>query len=199
CAAPPSDSWAWRKYGQKPIKGSPYPRGHYSAAASKGCPARKQVERSRADPTVVLVTYTCEHNHAWPPPPKGHRAPPPRGKGGGPAIGPSPVSPAPPEPASDPDPESRVLASDRRPTTSGYSDVGSCVVHVAPDDTLLYGSVFVGPLIWRPREFERIGDFKGDEEEDALFAGLGELPEYSTVFRRSYFNRTVPVHTAVHQ
>ncbi|CAO1945991.1 unnamed protein product, partial [Urochloa humidicola] len=48
---PPSDSWTWRKYGQKPIKGSPYPRGYYRCSSSKGCPARKQVERSRADPT----------------------------------------------------------------------------------------------------------------------------------------------------
>ncbi|VFQ81607.1 unnamed protein product [Cuscuta campestris] len=63
---PPSDSWAWRKYGQKPIKGSPYPRGYYRCSSSKGCPAKKQVERSRVDPQMLVVTYSCEHNHSWP-------------------------------------------------------------------------------------------------------------------------------------
>ncbi|OIW09951.1 hypothetical protein TanjilG_32100 [Lupinus angustifolius] len=57
------DSWAWRKYGQKPIKGSPYPRSYYKCSTSKGCLARKQVERSHLDPQVFLVTYTAEHSH----------------------------------------------------------------------------------------------------------------------------------------
>ncbi|PPD74822.1 hypothetical protein GOBAR_DD28253 [Gossypium barbadense] len=65
-SAPPSDSWAWRKYGQKPIKGSPYPRGYYRCSSSKGCPARKQVERSHVDPKMLVITYSCEHNHPWP-------------------------------------------------------------------------------------------------------------------------------------
>ncbi|PAN43950.1 hypothetical protein PAHAL_9G005400 [Panicum hallii] len=62
----PSDLWAWRKYGQKPIKGSPYPRGYYRCSSSKGCMARKQVERSRSDPNMLVITYTAEHNHPWP-------------------------------------------------------------------------------------------------------------------------------------
>ncbi|XP_010924759.1 WRKY transcription factor 22 [Elaeis guineensis] len=62
----PSDMWAWRKYGQKPIKGSPYPRGYYRCSSSKGCLARKQVERSRTDPAMLVVTYTAEHNHPLP-------------------------------------------------------------------------------------------------------------------------------------
>ncbi|KAF8413482.1 hypothetical protein HHK36_001469 [Tetracentron sinense] len=62
----PSDLWAWRKYGQKPIKGSPYPRGYYRCSSSKGCSARKQVERSRIDPNMLVITYTSEHNHPWP-------------------------------------------------------------------------------------------------------------------------------------
>ncbi|CAH9108280.1 unnamed protein product [Cuscuta epithymum] len=61
-----SDVWSWRKYGQKPIKGSPYPRGYYRCSTSKGCLARKQVERNRSDPNMFIVTYTAEHNHAMP-------------------------------------------------------------------------------------------------------------------------------------
>ncbi|MED6191491.1 WRKY Transcription Factor [Stylosanthes scabra] len=60
------DAWAWRKYGQKPIKGSPYPRSYYRCSSSKGCLARKQVERNHLDPTLFLVTYSAEHNHPYP-------------------------------------------------------------------------------------------------------------------------------------
>ncbi|XP_078435701.1 putative WRKY transcription factor 35 [Wolffia australiana] len=62
----PPDLWAWRKYGQKPIKGSPYPRGYYRCSSSKQCSARKQVEKSRSDPRMLVITYTSEHNHPWP-------------------------------------------------------------------------------------------------------------------------------------
>ncbi|KAJ6703541.1 WRKY TRANSCRIPTION FACTOR 30-RELATED-RELATED [Salix viminalis] len=36
-----SDMWAWRKYGQKPIKGSPYPRSYYRCSSLKGCFGKK--------------------------------------------------------------------------------------------------------------------------------------------------------------
>ncbi|KAK9076387.1 hypothetical protein SSX86_004721 [Deinandra increscens subsp. villosa] len=61
-----SDVWSWRKYGQKPIKGSPYPRGYYRCSTSKGCLARKQVERNRSDPDMFILTYTGEHIHPAP-------------------------------------------------------------------------------------------------------------------------------------
>ncbi|XP_060215575.1 WRKY transcription factor 22-like [Lycium barbarum] len=60
------DKWSWRKYGQKPIKGSQYPRGYYKCSSLKGCLARKQVDRNRSDPNTFIVTYTSEHNHPTP-------------------------------------------------------------------------------------------------------------------------------------
>ncbi|KAI3987896.1 hypothetical protein MKX01_021010 [Papaver californicum] len=61
-----ADMWAWRKYGQKPIKGSPYPRGYYKCSSSKGCMAKKLVERSYSEPSMFLITYKAEHNHPIP-------------------------------------------------------------------------------------------------------------------------------------
>jgi hypothetical protein len=59
----PPDDFSWRKYGQKPIKGSPHPRGYYKCSSMRGCPARKHVERSMEDSTMLIVTYEGEHNH----------------------------------------------------------------------------------------------------------------------------------------
>ncbi|KAL6603997.1 hypothetical protein ACP70R_044358 [Stipagrostis hirtigluma subsp. patula] len=64
--SPVADRWAWRKYGQKVIKGSPYQRGYYRCSTDTDCRARKQVERCRTDPTALIVTYTGEHNHRPP-------------------------------------------------------------------------------------------------------------------------------------
>ncbi|KAM4129423.1 hypothetical protein ACJW30_01G022000 [Castanea mollissima] len=60
----PPDEYSWRKYGQKPIKGSPHPRGYYKCSSLRGCPARKHVERALDDPTMLIVTYEGDHNHS---------------------------------------------------------------------------------------------------------------------------------------
>ena len=41
-------------------------RGYYRCSSSKGCLARKQVERNKTDPGMFIVTYTGEHNHPAP-------------------------------------------------------------------------------------------------------------------------------------
>ncbi|KAM1156699.1 hypothetical protein ACFX13_028029 [Malus domestica] len=60
----PPDDYSWRKYGQKPIKGSPHPRGYYKCSSVRGCPARKHVERALDDAAMLVVTYEGEHNHS---------------------------------------------------------------------------------------------------------------------------------------
>ncbi|XVF13335.1 hypothetical protein REPUB_Repub08aG0199900 [Reevesia pubescens] len=60
----PPDDHSWRKYGQKPIKGSPYPRSYYKCSSMRGCPARKHVERCLEDPTMLVLTYEGDHKHS---------------------------------------------------------------------------------------------------------------------------------------
>lgn len=56
------DGYRWRKYGQKAVKNSPFPRSYYRCTNSK-CTVKKRVERSSTDPTSVITTYEGQHCH----------------------------------------------------------------------------------------------------------------------------------------
>ncbi|OAY38277.1 WRKY transcription factor 55 [Manihot esculenta] len=60
---PPEDGYTWRKYGQKEILGSRFPRGYYRCTHQKlyQCPAKKQVQRLDDDPYTFEVTYRGDH------------------------------------------------------------------------------------------------------------------------------------------
>ncbi|KAJ0607053.1 putative transcription factor WRKY family [Helianthus annuus] len=59
----PADDYSWKKYGEKKIDGSLYPRVYYKCITGKGCPARKRVELSADDSKMLIVTYDGEHRH----------------------------------------------------------------------------------------------------------------------------------------
>ncbi|KAG5247089.1 hypothetical protein OIU76_029323 [Salix suchowensis] len=183
-ASPPSDSWAWRKYGQKPIKGSPYPRGYYRCSSSKGCPARKQVERNKVDPTMLVVTYSCEHNHPWPPPSRSthhhnHNSSSPKHTTTKPEV-----STTQPE---DPEPE----PAEEKSTDLGNGE--SLISNTTTSDEFSwFGEMETtsSTILETPIFAEAAADadmasmfFPMREEDESLFADLGELPECSLVFR----------------
>ncbi|XVE73737.1 hypothetical protein DITRI_Ditri11bG0142500 [Diplodiscus trichospermus] len=60
---PLDDGYCWRKYGQKDILGSKFPRGYYRCTHrhSQGCLATKQVQKSDEDPTMFEVKYSGRH------------------------------------------------------------------------------------------------------------------------------------------
>lgn len=171
---PPPDSWSWRKYGQKPIKGSPYPRGYYRCSSSKGCPARKQVERSRLDPTTLLITYSATHNH--PPPTKihqqhHHHAAAFATTTSDPVAAPSSELQIFVDPDPDPDPGIecfREIAGDM----GWFPDVESRFLEIPS----------AGSVLWREADVALMLPL--GEEDQPMFGDLGELPECSVVFRR---------------
>ncbi|KAK3135276.1 hypothetical protein QOZ80_5BG0416940 [Eleusine coracana subsp. coracana] len=59
----PDDGLLWRKYGQKDILNSKYPRTYFRCTYKhdNGCKATRQVQQSEDDPSVYVVTYFGEH------------------------------------------------------------------------------------------------------------------------------------------
>ncbi|KAH9299098.1 hypothetical protein KI387_030780, partial [Taxus chinensis] len=63
---PSADGYNWRKYGQKQVKGSEYPRSYYKCT-HPNCLVKKKVERSQ-NGQVTEIVYKGEHNHPKPQP-----------------------------------------------------------------------------------------------------------------------------------
>ncbi|KAI3783752.1 hypothetical protein L1987_42838 [Smallanthus sonchifolius] len=55
------DGYNWRKYGQKQVKGSEYPRSYYKCT-NPSCQVKKKVERSH-DGHITEIIYKGAHNH----------------------------------------------------------------------------------------------------------------------------------------
>ncbi|XP_071930596.1 probable WRKY transcription factor 65 [Coffea arabica] len=200
---PPSDSWAWRKYGQKPIKGSPYPRGYYRCSSSKGCPARKQVERSRVDPNMLVVTYSCEHNHPWPTPRnQNHHN---QNQNSSPSInkatkttstkGESTNSANSDEEEGEEEEKPAKFASQAElnsdekfvPLISSASDYG----WFSEFESTTSCTMLESPILTEARvtDADLAMAFTMRDDDESFFADLGELPECSTVFHRGMMER----------
>ncbi|WOL01699.1 hypothetical protein Cni_G10416 [Canna indica] len=61
---PAGDGYNWRKYGQKMVKGSEYPRSYYKCS-HPNCPVRKKIEHS-IDGQITEIIYKGQHNHQRP-------------------------------------------------------------------------------------------------------------------------------------
>ena len=154
-------------------------RGYYRCSSSKGCPARKQVERSRMDPTMLLVTYSCEHNHPWPASRNHHN----NHSNNHPTVKTEKREIV----TRQPDPEP---VYEERFADLGNDDASSLIT--TSDEFRWFSDMETtsSTILESPIFAERsAGDsdvamfFPMREEDESLYADLGELPECSVVFR----------------
>ncbi|GAA0157523.1 DNA-binding transcription factor [Lithospermum erythrorhizon] len=163
-----------------------YDRGYYRCSSSKGCPSRKQVERSSLDPTMLQITYSYEHNHPLPTTTNKHHRHPTAG--------------APPAGESLPATTSTTSTSTATTDTVEESIHGMAQPDLEHDNigfyefmaelewfsnmgstSMLNSPTFVGPK-WVDADVALMVPI--GEEDQSLFGDLGELPECSVVFRR---------------
>ncbi|CAH9111157.1 unnamed protein product, partial [Cuscuta europaea] len=73
------DGYSWRKYGQKEIHGTRYPRAYFRCAHrhTQGCLATKHVQRSDEDPNIFDITFRGKHACKQFQPGSGSPPPPP--------------------------------------------------------------------------------------------------------------------------
>ncbi|OIW09294.1 hypothetical protein TanjilG_01265 [Lupinus angustifolius] len=57
------DGYEWRKYGQKVTKDNASPRAYFRCSMAPNCSAKKKVQRSVYDRSIIVATYDGEHNH----------------------------------------------------------------------------------------------------------------------------------------
>lgn len=171
-----------------------YCRGYYKCSSSKGCPARKQVERSRVDPTMLLVTYYCQHNHTSPPSRNYHH------RTAAAANSTASVSEEELEEEEEEEEEKtidNVMSShdhQRLIPENRFTDIGDGPLvnggefgwftdfEYSTSCTMLESTVLTeDDRITMDNEMAMIFE---EDDSDHLFADLGELPECSAVFRR---------------
>ena len=159
-------------------------RGYYKCSSVRGCPARKQVERSRDDPTMIIITYTSEHNHPWPLASSSRNGSKPK-----PEPKPEPeVLPEVEQEEEEEDNNNKFMVLGREVQT-----VPSCVVDEfawfsemeTTSSTILESPIFSSEKkTAASAAADDVGVFfPMGEEDESLFADLGELPECSVVFR----------------
>jgi hypothetical protein len=148
-------------------------RGYYRCSSSKGCPARKQVERSRLDPTMLVVTYSCEHNHAWPASRSHHNQ----------STTPKTEKPEPiPDKQLDQETTSSAVLADLGDESLMLSDeFGWFSDMETTSSTVLESPIFAESSVGGVSDVAMF--FPMREEDESLYADLGELPECSVVFR----------------